>query len=316
MRRGTPRSALDIMLNSLANKTYKQYDCALKSWWQFCSKFQLNPYQVSVPYILKFLSERFEAGASYGSLNTARSAIALIMGPKLGADDRVKRFFKGVFRSKPPTAKYDVTWDPGIVLSYLNSHYADDNLDLQKATKKLVTILALTTGHRVQTLSLIKIQNIKFTSDGIQITITDTIKTSSRNSLHPILQLKVYKNNLEICPVTIIKTYLKMTEPIRQNMEHLVLTFKRPYKNASSQSISRWIKSVLGEAGIDINMFSAHSTRHAATSAANRAGLSIDLIRKTAGWSKNSEIFARFYNRPMVEEQSFSSTICNLRRNH
>ncbi|CAG5009444.1 unnamed protein product [Parnassius apollo] len=56
----------------------------------------------------------------------------------------------------------------------------------------------------------------------------------------------------------------------------------------------------------------SHSTRHAATSAANRADLNLDLIRKTAGWSNNSETFARFYNRPLLDDPLlFSSTVCN-----
>lgn len=60
----------------------------------------------------------------------------------------------------------------------------------------------------------------------------------------------------------------------------------------------------MDQSGIDINTFSAYSTRHAATFAAKRQGVSIDLIRKTAGWSKESETFARFYNRCVISENT------------
>lgn len=56
------------------------------------------------------------------------------------------------------------------------------------------------------------------------------------------------------------------------------------------------------KSGIDINVFSAYSMRHAATSAAKRQGVNIDLIRQTAGWSKDSETFARFYDREVISE--------------
>lgn len=300
------------MINSLSSNTLRQYNCALKLWWEFCYTQSIDPYQGSIPFIIKFLTNCLDNGASYGSINTTRSALSLIMGPRISSDDRLKRFLKGVFRLKPPAPKYNVTWNPGTVLDYLASKFPNENLSLDMLTKKLVTILALTSGHRVQTLSLIKIKNIIFTSDGVQIKIPDIIKTSKKNSLQPMLYLKTYTNKIEICPVHTVKTYLNVTKDIRRNIENLILTFKRPYHNATSQSISRWIKMTLTEAGIDTSVFTAHSTRHAATSAANRAGLNIDLIRKTAGWSNDSATFARFYNRPLSEDPlEFSNTICN-----
>lgn len=104
---------------------------------------------------------------------------------------------------------------------------------------------------------------------------------------------------------------MSTTNDIRPlNNKNLFLTFKPPHKTASSQSISRWIKQVLAVSGVDVASFSAHSTRHAATSAARAAGLSLDVIRKTAGWTANSQTFARFYNRPLVAESSFARTVC------
>lgn len=92
---------------------------------------------------------------------------------------------------------------------------------------------------------------------------------------------------------------MEVTSSIRSN-DNVILTFRRPYHVASSQTISRWIKQTLTASGIDTNVFSGHSTRHASTSAAHRAGVSIDIIRKTAGWSGQSAVFANFYNRPII----------------
>ena len=58
----------------------------------------------------------------------------------------------------------------------------------------------------------------------------------------------------------------------------------------------------MSQSGVDVNVFSAYSTRHAATSAAKRKGVNIDIIRKTAGWTKDSETFARFYDQQVVVE--------------
>lgn len=62
----------------------------------------------------------------------------------------------------------------------------------------------------------------------------------------------------------------------------------------------------LGDSGLNTEVFGSHSVRHASTSAANRLGVSIDTIKKTAGWSGSSSTFLRFYNREAVIDTSDS----------
>ena len=54
----------------------------------------------------------------------------------------------------------------------------------------------------------------------------------------------------------------------------------------------------MSSAGIDTKVFSAHSTRGAATSKAKSAGVSTGDILKAANWSTTST-FCRFYHRPV-----------------
>ena len=48
--------------------------------------------------------------------------------------------------------------------------------------------------------------------------------------------------------------------------------------------MSRWVKGILKGVGIDMKIFSPHSTRNASTSMAKSVHLPIDLILKTGGW--------------------------------
>ncbi|CAG9116295.1 unnamed protein product [Plutella xylostella] len=108
---------------------------------------------------------------------------------------------------------------------------------------------------------------------------------------------------------TTIKDYIEVTKDLRQTSNNnLLLTFKRPHKAATAQSISRWIKQVLSESGVDVSVYSGHSTRHASTSAASSSGLSVEAIRKAAGWTKNSETFAKFYRRQVWIKQVLSES--------
>ncbi|EZA57491.1 hypothetical protein X777_02393 [Ooceraea biroi] len=87
------------------------------------------------------------------------------------------------------------------------------------------------------------------------------------------------------------------------------VSYRKPHNSVSSQTLGRWVKEILEAAGINVSIFSAHSTRHASTSYAARKGINIDEICRTAGWSKTSQVFARFYNRPVIADPSFQAVI-------
>ncbi|XP_072945846.1 uncharacterized protein [Epargyreus clarus] len=287
------------MLASLSNSSLKQYDTCFKKWFLFCNNNNINLYENSASTAIKFLTELFESGAQYGTLNSCRSALSLILGKNISDDDCIKRFFKGIFRLRPPQPKYNCTWDVSIVLNSLATWYPNESLDLENISKKLATLLALTTAHRVQTLSKINISNIDLFTSEIRIKIPDLLKTSRPGFIQPELILPYFLEKPEICPVNTLICYLNITKDLRKS-DILFISFKKPYKSVGSQTISRWIKSTLCTCGIDVNIFTAHSTRHASTSKAHKIGVNLDLIRKTAGWN-NYKTFGKFYNRNISE---------------
>ncbi|XP_072384478.1 uncharacterized protein [Diabrotica undecimpunctata] len=306
-----PKDSLDVCLCSITSSTLKQYNLGLRLWWEFCSKANTNPYKVTVPNVLEFLTFHFKKGAAYGSLNSYRSAIAQIAGPELAQDYRIKRFFKGIFSLRRPLPRYENTWDPGIALKYLRT-LENNTISLEILTKKLVTLLALATGQRIQTLSLIDIDNIIEQDGKIEIKISDRTKTTAINKTQPLLVLPFFGKDPNICVARTLKVYLEKTKELRGSCRALLLTHKKPFHKATPQTIGRWIKFVLQQSGLDISQFKAHSTRHAATSAAARKGVSFDTIRLAAGWTQNSKTFAKFYNRPLVCNKEFANTILNM----
>ena len=79
-----------------------------------------------------------------------------------------------------------------------------------------------------------------------------------------------------------------------------MLSYLKPYNPVHPNTISRWIKLVLERAGISTDIFKAHSTRAASTSAASMKEVNVETIIKTAGWS-NAKTFAKFYNKPIAD---------------
>lgn len=176
-------------------------------------------------------------------------------------------------------------------------------------SRKLAVLIALVTGYRLQTIGSICLPNIQQSAECFQIFIPDSIKSSGPGRLQPCLKIPFFKENKSICPAETLITYLQATLTLRHPREDalFILTVK-PHTRATKQTIARWMKQILALSGVDISKFAPHSTRHASTSAVFRAGVSVDSIMKTAGWSQNSTVFARFYNRP-VQEEGFAKTV-------
>lgn len=164
-------------------------------------------------------------------------------------------------------------------------------------------MLALITAHRAQTISKIKISNIVCKTDSLEIKIPDAIKTSGPGRYQPLLIIPKNVNNPTSCVAKCILEYISNTKEIRGDEEKLFISVRKPFKVISSQTVSKWIKQVLFKSGVDVSVFSAHSTRHASTSAALAKGVDISTIRSTANWSENSKVFANFYNRPITRSR-------------
>jgi len=187
--------------------------------------------------------------------------------------------------------------------------YPYDSVPLKIITKKLVLLLALGTGHRVQTLCSIKLSQISL-KDKLIIRIPDRIKTSKPGRCQPLLCFSRFENHENLCIVRLTEQYINTTKDLRPSTcEALFISLTKPHKAVTSQTMSRWIKQGLKECGVDTTVFSAHSTRHASTSRAAEKGVALDLINRAAGWTGESRVFASFYNRPMLDPEDFTKAV-------
>jgi len=69
--------------------------------------------------------------------------------------------------------------------------------------------------------------------------------------------------------------------------------------------VSTWIVGYLKLAGVNTDLFKAHSTRSAATSKVAKAGVSLKEIVKRGRWSKEST-FLKYYCKPISNEDNTS----------
>nr|CAI5851471.1 unnamed protein product [Callosobruchus analis] len=271
-------------------------------WWKFCATNNINVFIPSTSAVLKFLTHQFESGSSYSTINTHRAALSQILGRNLSVDFRIKRFSQGLRHLRRSLPKYRSTWDPSVVLNYLKKLPPSPS-SLQQLTYKTAMLLALATGQLVQTLASIDVGNLHILPDRLDIHITKQLKTTHTGQNQTPLVIPFFSEDVDICPAKSVLSYLEETKTIRGNIQNLFVTFKKPHHPASTQTISRWLKATLKLSGVDVNLFGAHSTRHASTSSAARKGVHYDSIRLVAGWTEKSKMFAIFYNKLLTHNR-------------
>lgn len=265
--------------------------------------------------IISYLLYLKQLKKSYSVISCHKSVIletVKILNPNIVLNFNVlNRFMKGLNREIPPKPRYVFTWDVGKVLNVIAKWMPLQSLSLKLLTFKLVSLVALCTAARAQSLKALNINHLCIKEDVAIFDCGDQLKTTKPGQ-NFVIKLCSYVEH-ELCPVLTLKYYLKCTQSLRKDSQ-LFVSFKN-YKAVSSSTLARWLKNVLLLAGIDIVKYKAHSYRGASSSAASRAGCKMSEILKTANWS-SAKNFKVFYLRDVQNdhiENNYQNCVLNSR---
>lgn len=218
---------------------------------------------------------------------------------------------RGVFILRPALPKYNVTWNVNKVLDYLKTIKSDDDTDLKSLTQKVVMLMALLTGQGVQSLHVLDLRNINFDDKYLKIRIGDALKQTRPGFHIAEFNFEQYTDDPNLCIVKLLQLYIEKTKLLRIDETKLFISFCKPHKSVTKDTISRWIKTVLSKAGINLNIFKPHSVRSASVSKVqSKLNVPLATIMRTAGWTKEST-FRIFYNKPVTMDTSFANSILN-----
>lgn len=82
-----------------------------------------------------------------------------------------------------------------MVLNQLRKYGKNEDLSLEKLSKKLTMLMNLVTAQQVQTLSKIRINDMMESQNLTQIKLSKTIKTSRHNRCQPILKIPIFQGS-------------------------------------------------------------------------------------------------------------------------
>lgn len=266
--------------------------------------------------VIEFLTELYSKGLGYSALNTARAALSSI-GISLetfsaGHHPLVIRFLRGIFNIRPPKPRYTEIWDVNTVLKYLRTLSPIKHLSLKDLTLKVVMLMGLTNAARVQTLHLLTVNQFKKLSTEFVFQVEGLLKQSRPGVNNQFMHFKAYPVDKRLDVYFVLKEYLKRTESLRvENESKLLISYVKPHKAVTKDTVSRWVKIVLIRSGIDIQKYGPHSIRAASTSKAHDNGVPLKDILDKAGWS-NAGTFQRFYKKTKEKSTSFDRAVLQI----
>ena len=298
-----------MLLSGRRVSSLKQYEPHIRAWNLFCVQNGWNSTFTSTHKVLSFLHSLLEKDFSYSTINTAKSALStctiLDNGVSLGGQPDVQLFMKGVFNKKPPIPRYLQFWDPQIVLDWMEKLGPPNVATMPLLSQRLAILILLCTGQRPQILTSLSIDKLTWTKETATFTVMPTqVKQGRPGYKPPTILLKKYSCNA-LCAYTHLRCYILRTKYIRESAMQLFLTYGKPHRPATGNTISRWIKTGLAEAGVDA-IFGPGSTRGATASKALLNGAPVDVVLASAGWSRENT-FQRFYNRPITIKENCGS---------
>lgn len=264
---------------------------------------------------MNYLAQLYTEGLQHRTINTARSAVSMtheqVEGTPLGRHPAVTRLMKGIHNSRPPVPRYTTTWKVEKVTAYMKALGPNGSLSLKQLSLKLAMLMALVEASRSSELAALDLRFRVYKPEGVFFKLPTLTKKRSPGKPPRELFFGAFPEDVDLCVVQCLRCYEKATTSFRGpsavDANRLFVSYVKPHKPITSQRIAHWLKATLETAGVNTGIFTAHSTRGAATSAALEKGVSVSEILQTADWSSEST-FRKFYYRP-VKEPTFAQSI-------
>ena len=297
---GFSEKVCEVLLASWRDSTTKRYAGPWKTWACWCAERSKCPFSAPVNDILEFLTFQFkERNLAYRTIGVYKSCISqfhdLIDGKSVGSLPVVSRFMKGIFELQPPKPKIPTTWPVDKVIVFLQDLSSVEQLSLPDLSLKLAMLLALTSAARVHELIALNLANAIQKRDCWTFILGQHVKNSRPNHPGRKLSFQAYVDDPRICVVKCLQQYVQCTTELRGKEQQLLISYKAPHMAICSQTLSRWLRSVLTKAGIPAE-YTGHSTRSASTSEAAKSGLPMELILAAADWS-SATVFKKHYHK-------------------
>ena len=286
-----------LVESSWRGSTESQYSSNWNAWLKWTAEQGISPTSPSLSQVMEYFSYLFyELKREYRTINTHRSALSCTLSPidgfPVGQHPLIKRQLKGIFNLRPPQVTLFPTWSVKAVLDMLDEWGPSSKLSFKLLTYRTVMLLALSSGKRIASISLLVVKKgyLELSEQKIVLQPCGLEKHSRPGFVGGPVEVDAFDGSINICPVVNFKEYLTRTKGLRQS-DSLFVTLNKPHKAAAVATIAGWLKSVIAQSG---QHGTAGSTRSVSTSTALCKGVTLEKIMKAGDWARAST-FKKFY---------------------
>lgn len=241
------------------DSTKKVYSSYILKWEEMATENKWSVFQPEIPQVCKFLRTIHEGGVKHGAVNTARSALSLILKKidfnTIGKHTEVGWVVKSIYEKCPPQPKYNSFWDVGKVFQLFNNWPENNLLTRKHLTWKLTMLLLLVSSQRGQTILHLSVKGMSLTKDFAVFRMDKLLKHNRLGDPLDTIYFQSYNKNPKLCVVRTLKTYLCVVGPDRKTKKQLLLSVSAPYHEVKRDTIARWTKDTLNAAGINTDVY-------------------------------------------------------------
>ena len=189
----------------------------------------------------------------------------------------------------------------------------NNTLSLKTISVKLVTLFALNCPEQISALASLDLRYCNVLPEEVSFTLTVPKKTGSADKPAEAFPAS-FDQDMKLCPVEWFRQCLKLSRNVRPVIPSSVpdkffISFRRPHKPAvTSTTLGRWLRTFMCAAGIDSQIFKAHSVHDVSRTAAANAFVPLSTIMSMADWSSAST-FRTFYYTPLFNSELVNSLV-------
>jgi hypothetical protein len=296
----------------LEQSSLDTYAASLRRWKLFCKEEDIDPHEPTIAGVITFLG--CSGSTSIPTLQRHISAIASeCLNPgrvsypatSIAAHPLVHRYLRAVAKThgmekcRSAAEPFDIR----ILVDHIHRLGQPGELSMTRLAHCAVVMVRIHTRHRCSDLARYRRESI--VQDSRQITgwISApkehrglTVRKWSRRFV-------VTATESETCAFRYLEEYLRR---LGTREGPVFLTIKKPTHAASKDTISRWCRSLMTEAGLDSQIYPPHSICAAAASAAfNIAKASVQDLEQHR-WARNSAALRRSYLHVGINDAGFA----------
>ena len=192
-------SSNDILHAALRPFTILKY----KTYSNYCMQNNISHMQPKIGELLDYFTHLYNSGASYSVFNSSKNALSHIVFlppySSISEHPQITKYFKGVFNLRPPTGKITFAWDIKLLFDYFNYKGENDQLSDKSLTQKLLILLLLLGGQRMNTVYFFTVDRMTVTDIGVTFSPNYVLKHSKPGKKLDSFHYRAYNNKKVMC---------------------------------------------------------------------------------------------------------------------